>query len=455
MSEGLVLDLFAGPGGWDTGVYPLGIVPVGLERDADACSTAEAFGHKRELVDVAALDPRAFGRVTGLIASPPCQGFSTAGRGRGRDDSVHMLAELDRVRTRGDLEAALAELHATMTDDRSLLALEPLRWALALTPSWLAWEQVPAVLPLWQACAAVLRRIGYTTATAILNAEQYGVPQTRRRAILVARAPWLTRELGPVALPRPTHSRYYPRNPGRLDAGVSRWVSMAEALGWAPTDRVGFPRRDDGRGTEPVVVDGIAYRARDLHPADRPAPALTEKVRSWVRMGTGTNASIRHVDDPAPTVHFGHRLNTVEWLGPDVPPEQRLIMNGAGSTGLAPREIDEPAATITGKGTAAWVLATGTRSEATIRRPDQPAPTFAFGKDAASHVWAPEGTVPEQVAALKASGHVRRVTVDEAAVLQTFPVDYPWQGSATARYRQVGDAVPPVLAYRIVHAVTR
>jgi DNA (cytosine-5)-methyltransferase 1 len=51
----------------------------------------------------------------------------------------------------------------------------------------------------------------------------------------------------------------------------------------------------------------------------------------------------------------------------------------------------------------------------------------------------------------KASG--RRVTVQEAAVLQSFPADYPWKGTATAQYRQVGDSVPPVLAASILECL--
>lgn len=44
---------------------------------------------------------------------------------------------------------------------------------------------------------------------------------------------------------------------------------------------------------------------------------------------------------------------------------------------------------------------------------------------------------------------LRRITVQEAALIQTFPPYMPWQGTQSARYRQIGNAVPPLLGYAV------
>nr|WEZ48941.1 DNA cytosine methyltransferase [Bacillus subtilis] len=53
----------------------------------------------------------------------------------------------------------------------------------------------------------------------------------------------------------------------------------------------------------------------------------------------------------------------------------------------------------------------------------------------------------------EAPKHLRRLTIKEAALLQTFPEDYVFSGSKTAIYRQIGNAVPCLLAEVVARTV--
>jgi DNA (cytosine-5)-methyltransferase 1 len=221
-----VIDLFAGAGGWGEALRMLGCTTLGIEMDSWACATARAARHPRHQADVTALDPAGFAPVLGLVASPPCQAFTVCGRRLGWADMPVVGACAHELAAGADTRAArLTECR----DPRSLLSVEPLRWALALRPRWLALEQVPAALGLWSLLAGLLATHGYQSAAGLLSAERYGVPQTRRRAFLIASLD------GPVSLPGPTHHAYeYGRRcppRGRLRP----YRSIAQALRCTPS----------------------------------------------------------------------------------------------------------------------------------------------------------------------------------------------------------------------------
>lgn len=278
-------DLFAGAGGWDVACDWLDVHARGVENMAAARQTRDAAGLTTVHDDVWTFKPRYTAthagpvlQSAGLIASPPCQTFSKAGSGSGRKALNDVLALLPDVATMTLPE--LRKAGEVFGDDRTALVLTPLWFALHHPYRWLAWEQVPTVLPVWEACAEVLRAAGWSVWTGNLNAEQYGVPQTRRRAFLIA-----SRD-HQVTPPTPTHSQYHSRTPSKLDPGVRKWVSMAEALGWG---------------------------AIDHDPCDCPATFTATNDRP--------NVCHRPPCRPAPTLAFGHE--TPRWNPRETTPDGR------------------------------------------------------------------------------------------------------------------------------------
>lgn len=55
----------------------------------------------------------------------------------------------------------------------------------------------------------------------------------------------------------------------------------------------------------------------------------------------------------------------------------------------------------------------------------------------------------------RASRDLRRITVEEAAQLQGFPIGMEWLGKIGAQYRQIGNAVPPPLGFAIASTLAR
>lgn len=391
-----VIDLFAGPGGWDVAAADLGFRPVGFEHDASACATRAAAGHRTIRADVSQVPTAPMrGKVGGLIASPPCQTFSAAGNRDGIKDLGRIMAHA---------RSCVTGWHPapTFDDPRTGLVLEPLRFACELVPDWIALEQVPDVLAVWEAYAYTLRALGWSVWCGVLNSADFGVPQTRRRAILMAHR---RREVSP---PVPTHCR---GGSDTLFGELLPWVSMAEALGWSEFDAVyqrgaGLTERHGGRP------------AREC---EAPAPTLTgsalgagagagAKLKLVLRAGVQEHAAVRGIDEPAPTITASMDNGDTQWVV-----DRRTNSRGAGGTTV-------PTVTVP---------------------TNRPAPTLA---QAEKWIFRRPATTVQ--------GDPRCLTVEEALRLQSFPADYPVLGTKTKKFEQIGNAIPPGLARPILAALT-
>lgn len=362
------VDLFAGAGGAAVGMALLGLSEIGLEWSEDECRSRAAAGLAVVRTDVAAYPLERFAGIEGLWASPPCQDWSAAGK-----------------------RAGLGGLSGYLVN-------EVPRWVEALRPRWIACEQVPAVERVWLEHAHAYEALGYHTWVGLLRSEEYGVPQTRTRAILMAHRDH------PVGPPSPTHQRYRPGHPAEgvvTFSGVVRpWVSMAEALGWGTAER---PFTTFAPGTEAGGMDpagGTGARATHHREQNRGAWSINTG-RGWKPGWTRRTAQVWEGDEPSPTLHFGHDATAWVWR--------------------------RPATTVAGdpRVTAPFHHYDGEQGRA---------PTD--GADVANGADPGRGPI--------------KLTVPEALVLQSMPPNYPLVGTRTSQFRQTGNLVPPFLACAVV-----
>lgn len=474
------LTLYAGAGGADLGLLAAGVEHVAcIDADADCVATLCAAGlpgvrggiggeylvrrgkggRVVEVVPAADLSP--YVGVDIVWASPPCQPYSRAGMGLGandpRDGWPHTIAAVRLVR-----------------------------------PRWVVVENVRgAPVETWM---ADLVAEGYTVSAWTLDAADYGVPQNRVREFLVA---------GPVAVPIPqaTHSLYA--------LAEAKWRTGAywHRHGIAP---VGEPTRKEERALGKLLDPGrglLPWRTmRDALPG-LVAPVSTSQTSE--RIG-GRVAIERLPDEPAPTVRSqeGTGLETehvtnqlLMFVGggtnPRFPGDTRTERDLTdwpstaiqGPSGNAAPEVvfavdpkhplndpDSPAGTIRSGGSGhtappVYVRAEhyahagdpGVRHGPPTRRAsepdrlDRPAPTVATTEEKGTRA---HGNPPDfnggpdraSDAAWLAVGR-RRLTVEECATLCAFPDGYPFQGTKTSRYRQVGNCVAAPVAEVIAHAI--
>ena len=199
------IDLFCGAGGLSEGFRQAGFrILAGNDADAIASNTFTTTHSEveflpgpiehissRDLLDASGLR---MGELDCLVGGPPCQAFSVYNHQRG------------------------------MHDKRSTLFREYLRIVAGVMPKWVVMENVTGIMSAGnglavKAICSSLDSLGYKTMDfRILRAEEYGVPQQRRRIFFIG-----NRLDRPIRWPKPTHG-----------PGLQPFVTVWDAIGDLP-----------------------------------------------------------------------------------------------------------------------------------------------------------------------------------------------------------------------------
>lgn len=340
------LDLFAGAGGLTLGLEQacLGFDPVfAVEIDPAAARTFKRnFGCPVYDGPIESLET--FEQAEVIVGGPPCQGFSPLGRDR--DD--HSRAQLN-------------ELWQHFL--RAVRQVHPLAFVIENVPEFQKSAQFALLLDLLDSDPELR---DYAVGYGVLNAADYGVPQRRRRGILIA-------VRGVDEIPWPPE-----RTHGEKARSPRPYATVRDAIAGLPL----YPESKE------ITVD--RQGRQDLHFGRNPRPMSVERYLAVPEGGNRFDLA-RNRPDLLPRCWANKPTGTTDVMG-------RLWW-------------DRPAFTI--------------RTE--------------FFK-------------PEKGRYLHPEAH-RPITHREAARLQSFPDDFEFEGTKIEVARQIGNAVPPILAQAIAHHV--
>lgn len=266
------VDLFAGAGGATRGLRDAGFDVIGaIENDSIAASTYAANHPATHLwtedvrrVKAATMRERlglARGELTLLKACPPCQGFST-------------LADPTRV-----------------DEARNDLVLDTVRFVRALMPRAVLLENVPGLARDHRSgeLRSALDDLGYVSQQYLVNATDFGVPQRRRRLIVIAlRGRRLARAL-----------------PAQLSSGDAAPVTVRTAFkelaaGQLDHDALAVARKLKAASKARVAAVPIGGTRFDLPPEHRLA-CHDRLDAKGTRVATGSYGRLR-LDEPSPTM---------------------------------------------------------------------------------------------------------------------------------------------------------
>lgn len=468
-----VLDIFAGCGGLSLGFVTAGCQSVGaIERDAAAVRTfafnfhaddmeahsvtRSAESHVGEtLTSLTGNEPRL--AVDIVVGGPPCPTFSRLGRAKLRDLRQKGLFEEEDGRT------SLYERFLDRVEE-----LEPLAVLMENVPEFLNHRGKNLGLE----AARRLDHLGYAPAYTLLNAAEYGVPQWRQRFFLLAIHRNLRIET--PAFPAPTHDRSgLPYGVGvakksalsQVDArSGSGQVEMFKNTWWVPSPRSSSKLRRPTSARE-ALEDLPPYTAHrqpvstranshwesggEIPYAGDPSSDYAVLMRTWPGLPASFGIPAHHHLTRHTTAITGRDVEIFRRMRPGAEfPEAIRIANqlfqvrcDAESSklggDLSDEKVDElrkdcvPPYDDSKFPNKWWKLV-----------PDQPVRTLTahLCKDSYSHIHYDRD-------------QARMITVQEAARLQSFPDSFIFRASMNDSLRQIGNSVPPLLAWHIASSI--
>jgi DNA (cytosine-5)-methyltransferase 1 len=442
--EYTVLDLFSGAGGMAVGFEAAGARTVGaVELDARSGETfASNLEHGKATVlagpeegDLTRLEPaEVLARLPAapslIIGGPPCQGFSRVGRAK----QASLLSAEEKTRQGGVREP-----------DRNVLYRRFLAFVDEAKPEAFVMENVPGMretlgVDVAGRIAREAAHLGYNVRYFLLNASWYGVPQHRWRIFFVG----IRTDLGVRAIPKPppcTHEAAISMPEGTT-IPEDPWMIWGEAI----------PEAE--RLAPPVTVreaigdlPRLRGHLKGVRPEDRPmsfgknasrwAKTLNQTL-GWKQPDRVTGNWYRFTPRDFPIFReMAHGDCYPEALKIATRRFREEVERRKDSGALPDRPSEEALATLKGE------IVPPYRNDAFDEKwrklaPDRPSwvLTAHLSRDTYSHIH-------------YQSSQARTITVREAARLQSFPDSFEFKGNFGDQFRQIGNAVPPLLAKAI------
>lgn len=237
-----VVSLFSGAGGLDLGFKMAGheiIWANDLYEDAVETYKHNLGGHI-VCEDISNIDVNEIPDCDIIIGGFPCQGFS------------------------------VANMKRHVTDERNALYKQLIRVMEAKNPKFFLAENVKGLTNLdkgtvFQMILNDFSALGYQVSYQVLNAADYGVPQTRQRVIIVGVRNDIDFE---YIFPAPTNSK-------ECGNGLPRWVSVGEAMSDIPDPDLPNNLPNHYYSKYKLRFNGyLGHRALD---SEKPAPTVTAR----------------------------------------------------------------------------------------------------------------------------------------------------------------------------------